>query len=122
MPTGAAPPLPCMAGEPPETPFSTKKRNSAGGNLKNAKGFSGGARSSFAGTGGGASALRAKMGSSGFVKSHQESIFREIVARMGGFFFGCAERKPDVFRGEMRLGARREPRFFVRRKRRFLVK
>ena len=84
--------------------------------------FSVGARSSFAGTGGGASALRAKMGSSGFVKSHQESIFREIVARMGGFFFGCAERKPDVFRGEMRLGARREPRFFVRRKRRFLVK
>ena len=67
-------------------------------------------------------ALRAKMGSSGFVKSHHESIFSEIVAREGGFFFGCAERKPDVFRGEMGFGARREPRFFVRRKRRFLVK
>jgi hypothetical protein len=28
-----------MAGEPPETPFSVSKRNSAGGNLKKAKGF-----------------------------------------------------------------------------------
>ena len=64
--------------------------------------------------GGACLALRAKMGSSGFVKSHQESIFSEIVAREGGFFFGCAERKPDVFRGEMGIGARREPRFFVR--------
>ncbi len=82
--------------------------------------FSGGARSSLAGTGGVAwLALRAKMGSSGFVKSHQESIFSEIVARLGGFFFGRAERRPDVFRGEMGFRVRREPRFFVRRKQRF---
>ena len=64
--------------------------------------------------GGACLALRAKMGSSGFVKSHQESIFSEIVAREGGFFFGRAERRPDVFRGEMGTRARREPRFFVR--------
>ena len=89
MPTGAAPPLPCIAGEPPETPFSTKKRNSAGGNLKNAKGFSGGARSSFAGTGGGASALRAKMGSSGFVKSHQNRIQKTTLTSRG--WFRCSE-------------------------------
>ena len=37
-------------------PFQYSKRNSAGGNLKKAKGFSGGARSGFAGTGDGAGA------------------------------------------------------------------
>ena len=32
----------------------------------------------------------------------------EIVARMGGFFFGFAEQKPDVFRGRKRVwGSRR---------------
>ncbi|HMS32124.1 MAG TPA: hypothetical protein PKA29_02495 [Candidatus Saccharibacteria bacterium] len=32
----------------------------------------------------------------------------EIVARKGGFFFGFAEQKPDVFRGRKRAwGSRR---------------
>jgi len=39
---------------PPEKPFPLKKKKSAGEISKNAKAFSGGARSSFAGTGGGA--------------------------------------------------------------------
>ena len=30
---------------------------------------------------------------------HQKWIKSEIVARKGGFFFGFAEQKPDVFRG-----------------------
>jgi hypothetical protein len=36
-----------------------------------------------------------------------------LVAREGGFFSGRAQRRPDVFRGEMGNWARREPRFFV---------
>ena len=38
----------------------------------------------------------------------------EIVARKGGFFFGFAEQKPDVFLGGIGIGARREPRLFFR--------
>jgi len=113
-----------MAGEPTEKSLFLHQKKFGGGKSQKCKGtFSGGARSSFAGTGGGAwLALRAKMGSSDFVKSHQKWIFQRFQARCACFFFGCAERKPDVFRGEMGFGARREPRFFVRRKRRFLVK
>jgi hypothetical protein len=39
---------------PTETAFSTKKEKIGGGNLKNAKAFSGGAQHSFAVLGGGA--------------------------------------------------------------------
>ena len=53
------------------------------------------------------------MGSSSVVKLRQDETFFGIAVRMGGFFFGCAERDPDVFRGEMGNWARREPRFFV---------
>ena len=50
------------------------------------------------------SALCAKMGSSEFKKSLQVGRNGEIIARMGGFFFGCAERKPRVFQGgDLRL-------------------
>jgi hypothetical protein len=74
--------------EPPANPFSAKKRNSAGGNLrKKAKGAAGGARPPF---GGQAARLRlafgCEMGSGLGVKSHQNSIFTEIAAREGGFF------------------------------------
>ena len=45
LPTKATPPLPLAVGEPPETPFSTKKVKNGGGEIsKNAKGFSGGAQ------------------------------------------------------------------------------
>jgi len=37
-----------------------------------------------------------------------------LVAHLGGFFFGCAERKPNVFLGGIGIGARREPRLFFR--------
>jgi len=52
------------------------------------------------------------MGSSSVVKLRHKQTFLEIAVRMGGFFFGCAERQPDVFRGEVGAGARLEPRFF----------
>ena len=48
MPTRAAPPVPFMAGEPPDTPFSDKKEFRRG-NLKKAKGAAGGARPPFGG-------------------------------------------------------------------------
>ena len=38
----------------------------------------------------------------------------ELVAHSGGFFFGCAERKPYVFLGGIGIGARQEPRLFFR--------
>jgi hypothetical protein len=67
--------------------------------------FSGGARFGFAKTGGGAwLALRAKIGSSVGVKLYQKCTFSEIVARERRFFFGCAERRPNVFRGEKQFG------------------
>ena len=70
-------------------------------------GFSGGARFGFAKTGGGAwLALRAKIGSSVGVKLYQKCTFSEIVAREGGFFFGCAERRPNVLGGRNSLGSR----------------
>jgi len=53
------------------------------------------------------------LGSSLVVEMRQNETFRGIVARMGGFFFGRAERGPDVFRGGMGIWARQEPRFFV---------
>ena len=64
--------------------------------------FSGGARFGFAKTGGGAWLLRwlsVKIGSSECVKSLQNGLFEEIVARLGGFFLGGAERQPSVFLG-----------------------
>jgi hypothetical protein len=54
VPPRATPPLPFMAGEPTEKSLFQIQKKFGGGNLKNAKGFSGGARSSFAGIGGGA--------------------------------------------------------------------
>jgi len=57
----------------PENPFPFQKISAGVASKNMQRDFSGGARSSLAGTGGGASlALRAKMGSSGFVKSHQK--------------------------------------------------
>ena len=58
------------------------------------------------------------MGSSSVVKLRQDETFFGIAVRMGGFFFGCVERDPDVFRGKMGAGARLEPRFLVVRHRR----
>ena len=52
------------------------------------------------------SALRAKIGSSESVKTYHKRTFLEIVARKGGFFFGCAERKPNVLGGRNSLGSR----------------
>ena len=76
--------------------------------------FLGGARSSSAGTGGGAwLALRAKMGSSVGVKTHQIAIFRGNGARKRSFFFGCAERKPDVFLGGKRFRVAGRDYFFL---------
>jgi hypothetical protein len=46
------------------------------------------------------------------VKLSHFRTFQELTAHSGGFFFGCAERKPDVFLGGMSLGARQEPRLF----------
>jgi hypothetical protein len=40
-----------------------------------------------------------EVGSSLVVDRHQKETFSEIVALSGGFFFGFAEQKPDVFRG-----------------------
>jgi len=39
VPTRAAPPLPLAVGEPPETPFSTKKVKNGGGKSQKCKGF-----------------------------------------------------------------------------------
>ena len=50
------------------------------------------------------SALRAKMSSSELKKSLHFGLFEEIIARKGGFFFDCAQRKPRVFQGgDLRL-------------------
>ena len=57
--------------------------------------------------GGLGSALRAKIGSSVGVKLYQKRTFREIAARKRRFFFGCAERKPNVLGGRNSLGSRR---------------
>jgi len=59
------------------------------------------------------STILLKISSSLVVKMRQNETFRGIVARMGGFFFGRTEQGPDVFRGEMGIWARQEPRFFV---------
>ena len=64
-------------------------------------------------TGGGASALRAKMGSSEFVKSDQFGKIPGTVARMGDFFFGSAERIPKGFLGGVRFGVALGDDFFV---------
>jgi len=37
------------------------------------------------------------------VEVHQKWTFGKIVAHLGGFFFGGAERQPDVFRGRKRI-------------------
>jgi hypothetical protein len=47
------------------------------------------------------------MGSSEFKKSLHIGRNLEIIARTGGFFFGCAQRKPRVFQGgDLRLPMR----------------
>ena len=58
-------------------------------------------------------ALRAKIGSSFGIQSHQIGTKTEIVAREGGFFFGRAERRPDVFLGGMKKLPRINARIFV---------
>ena len=40
--------------------------------------------------------------------------FQELVAHLGGFFFGCAERKLNVFLGGVGVSARQGPRLFLR--------
>ena len=54
-------------------------------------------------SGGGASALRAKMGSSGFVKSHQKSIFWKLSPARVASSLVFAEQKPNVPRMENRI-------------------
>jgi hypothetical protein len=66
-------------GEPPETPFSTKKEIRRGKSQNKAKGFSGGARAGACTALGGAaqvlfSIFVLKMGSSAVVKSHQIEV------------------------------------------------
>ena len=100
LPTKATPPLPLAVGDSPETPFSTKKVKNGGGKSQKCKGFFWWGAARLAVLGGVAtSALCAKMGSSEFKKSLQVGRNEEIIARMGDFFFGCAERKPRVFLG-----------------------
>jgi hypothetical protein len=43
-----------------------------------------------------------KIGSSEVVKSHQKWTKVRISGALRRFFFGCAERRPNVFRGEKR--------------------
>ena len=76
---------------PPATPFSTKKRNSAGGESQKAKGATGGARPALLDRRRGSElGFCAKMGSSEFKKSLQNGFFRDWVALTGGFFGGGA--------------------------------
>ena len=78
---------------------------------KNAKSFLGGAQHTQACTrrrGLCNSAFFLKIGSSEVVKSHQKWTKVRISGALRRFFFGCAERRPNVFRGEKRaLGSRR---------------
>ena len=55
----------------------------------------------------------AKMGSSEFVKSDQFGKIPGIVARMGDFFFGGAQRIPKGFLGGVRFGVAFRDDFFV---------
>ena len=59
------------------------------------------------------SAFFLKIGSSGVVKFHQERTFPEIWAHLRSFFFGFAEQKPNVFRGEKRILGSRRLRLFA---------
>jgi hypothetical protein len=52
------------------------------------------------------------MGLDFVVEVHQVWNKIGIAARMRRFFFGCAERKPDVFRGEKRIMGSRRLRLF----------
>ena len=101
MPLRATPPLPFTADDPTETAFSTKKEKSGGGNLKNAKAFSGGAQRADlpARRRGLASHLALEIGSNFVVKSHQEATIFGKVAHSGGFFAGGAQRLPVGFQG-----------------------
>ena len=85
-------------------------------NLKKyAKGILGGAQHSSAVLGGGlGSHFALETGSSFVVKLSHFRTFQELVAHLGGFFFGCAERKPNVFLGGVGISARQEPRLFLR--------
>ena len=48
-----------------------------------------------------------EIGSSFVIERCQKETFLEIVAREGGFFFGCAERRPRIFqRGRNFWGSR----------------
>ena len=58
-------------------------------------------------------ALRAKIGSSEFVKSDQFNKNWGIVAREGSFFIGFAKQKPEVFLGGVRFGAPASWRTFL---------
>ena len=100
---------------PPANPFSAKKRNSAGGNLrKKAKGAAGEARPAPLDRRRGSELVFcAKMGSSEFVKSDQFGKIPGIVARMGDFFFGSAQRIPKGFLGGVRFGAPASWRTFL---------
>lgn len=56
--------------------------------------------------------FRGKMGSSAVVELRQQWTNFRNVAHMGGFFFGCAERRPKVFLGGVRF-CRRETSAFL---------
>ena len=86
---------------PPANPFSAKKRNSAGGNLrKRQRGrLVGRVRLSADRRRGSEFALIREIGSDFGVKSHQIGIKAETVALSGGFFGGGAQRLPAVFQG-----------------------
>jgi hypothetical protein len=98
-------------------PFPNSKKKFGGGKFKKCKGwfFLAGCVLALpkqaAGLG---SHFALETGSSFVVKLSQVRTFLELVAHSGGFFFGCAERKPDVFLGRIGIGARQEPRLFFR--------
>ena len=102
--------------DPPETAFSIKNKKSAGENSKNAKAFSGGAQRTLACArrwGLQLSAFFLKIGSSLVVQGHQTRNKIELVALLGGFFFGFAEQKPRIFRGGRNFWGSRRLRLFA---------
>jgi len=92
-----------------KNPFSFSKKISAGVASKNMQRlFLAGAGQSLADNRRGLLDLTIflKIGSSESVKTYHKRTFLEIVARLGGFIFGCAERKPNVLGGRNSLSSR----------------
>ena len=100
---------------PPEKTFSTKKEKIGGGNLKNAKEFFWRDERAFHHAGGGAEldlAVSLKIGSNFVVERHSDNYWKPNCRAKGGFFFGFAEQKPDVFRGRVQIWGSRRLRLF----------